>query len=121
MFYKLMVNLLTVYLRELQLISSFISKMSPCSTLNLLTSILQYKSILIGFQFKRFYIGFRNVISIANKVLFFMVDFKIRSCLCGFVVSFLLVAVFCHTSMMTNTTPMLEMRRKKIHNNLFSF
>lgn len=69
MFCKLMVNLLTVYLRELQLlISSFISKMSPCcSTLNLLSSILQYESVPIIFQFKRFYIGFRNVVSIANK------------------------------------------------------
>lgn len=68
--------------------------MSPChSTLHLLTLILQYKSILIGFQFKRFYIYFRNV-SIANKVLFFMLDFKIKRYLCGFVVSFLSVAIF---------------------------
>lgn len=63
MFYKLMVNILTVYLIELQqLISSFISKISLSSTLHLLTSILQYKIILIGFQFKRFYICFRNVV-----------------------------------------------------------
>lgn len=44
---------------------------------------------------------------------FFMLDFKIKSCLCVFVVSLLLVAIVCNTCMMKNAKPTLEMRRNK--------